>query len=320
MNQSLLQQLKEANRMYLSGSPRFLDSSGDPFVVITCMDARLTGLLESALGLPKGRAIVIRTAGNVISGAARDVLRSVAAAIFIKGASEVFVAGHSDCALAKFSAGDVIEAFRKAGIPRSAFGAEDLREWFGAFTDVKANVLQGVQHLRASGLVPDKVKVHGLVVGIETGELEVVLDGDAVRSATAPVGHEEEPPAPTTRAAPPPAPPKVTKGPVVIAPTEKPSRPVRQPESMLDAVMIVRDFIAREKQSAHFDRTIAQIETLARSERDPVRVVTDLETIANDYRTQYPELPGAIAYLKKIVHDKGPARLGLKELMKRMLE
>src|SRR3974377_2009124 len=116
MSPTLLQQIKEANNRYLAGSPQMLDSKGDPFLVLACMDPRLTGMLEPLLGLPKHRAIVIRTAGNLVSEVNHDVLRSVAVALFTKGAREIFIAGHTDCALSKFSAPEVVDAFRKAGI------------------------------------------------------------------------------------------------------------------------------------------------------------------------------------------------------------
>ncbi len=84
MTECLLNQLQEANRQFLLGSPKYLDSAGDSFIVISCIDPRLTGLLEPALGLPKHRAIVIRTAGNLISETGPDMLRSVAAGLYLK--------------------------------------------------------------------------------------------------------------------------------------------------------------------------------------------------------------------------------------------
>ncbi len=333
MSVTLLEQIKQANRQYLAGSPQFLDSSGEPFIVVTCMDPRLTGVIEPALGLPRHRAIVIRTAGNMISGTSSDVLRSVTAAIFLKGGKEIIIAGHTDCALSKFPASEVIENFRKAGIPRSAFGDGDLRTWFGAFTDIKTNVLQSVDSLRSSGLIPREVKIHGLIIEIEKGAVEVILDGDAaqVHAAPPPVKHEEVPsPAPAaadTTASPASAPipqpagtAKSARGPVVIVAPEKVPAAVRRPDSMLDAAMVLRDFISRERQNARFERTLERIEALLKTERDPVRIVTELDRIADGYKSRYPELPGALEYLKKSMQGKGSTGFGFKELLKRVLE
>jgi carbonic anhydrase len=335
MSQTLLQQIREVNKSFLAGSPRFLDASGDHFIVVACMDPRLTGFIEPALGLPQNRALVIRIAGNQVSDANRDVVRSVAAGVFMKGAKEILIVGHTDCALSKFSAAEVIESFRKAGIPRSAFGDEDLRTWFGAFTDVKTNVLQSVEYLRKAIFVPRDLKIHGLIIGIERGELEIVLDGDVapIEAAPAPAKPEEiaaaiSSVAPgTSMAVPamPPAPPesKSVKGPVKIGAVEKTAgaKPVpRQPDSMLEAAMVLRDFISRERQNAQFERTVAQIDNVLKSERDPIRIVAEMERIANNYRAKYPELPGALEYLKKAVRARDFSHLGFKELMRRMLE
>jgi hypothetical protein len=280
--------------------------------------------------------MIIRTAGNRVSEINRDVLRSAAAGIFIKGATEVFIVGHTDCALSKFSAPEVIENFRKAGIPRSAFGDEDLRTWFGAFIDIKANVLQGVEYLRKSVFVPRDMKIHGLIIGIERGELEVVHDGDAtpIDTAPSPPRHEETEirapvvaveaaAAPSITAAPPPA-PKGVKGPVVIAEVTKAAetkpRAAGQPDSMLAAAMILRDFISRERENAQFERTFAQIDALIKNEKDPIRIVTELENILNNYKSRYPELPGALEYLRRAVQSRGTTGFGFKELMRRMME
>lgn len=335
MSPTILQELKEANSSFLAGSPRFLDPSGSPFIVVTCIDSRLTGFIEPALGLPKHRVMIVRTAGNRITDTSQDVLHSVAAGIFMKGAKEIFVIGHTDCALSKFSAAEVIENFRKAGIPRSAFGDEDLRTWFGAFTDIKANVLRGVEHLRKSPFVPRDMKIHGLVIGIERGELEVVHDGDAapVDTSTSPAKHEETEVHMPIVAAPfatvpsvipsPPAAQKGTKGPVIIAQPVKAAETkpkAGQPDSMLDAAMIVRDFISRERENAQFERTLLQIDTLIKNEKDPIRIVTELEKIIANYKSRYPELPGALEYLKKSVQSRGTTGFGFKELMRRMME
>ncbi|HYK89701.1 MAG TPA: carbonic anhydrase [Acidobacteriota bacterium] len=334
MSPTLLQQVREANKKFLAGTPQLLDSSGAPFIVVTCMDPRLTGVIEAALGLPPHRAIVIRTAGNSVSDANTDVLRSVAAAIFLKGGKEIFIAGHTDCALSKFSAAAAIESFRNAGIPRSAFGDADLRNWFGAFTDVKANVISAVEYLRKSVLVPKDVKVHGLIIRIESGEAEVIADGDVAPAEVAPtqVKHEEvaapPPIAAATAAAAPSAPApapaslvqKGVKGPVVIPTSEKTPGPIKPPESMLDAAMIVRDFIYHERRNAQFERTLAKINNLLKTERDPVRLVTELDAVAHSYKAKYPKLPGALEYLKNSLQGKGATGFGFRELMKRMLE
>jgi len=205
---TLLRRILEANKSFLAGAGRPLDASGEPFVVVACMDARLTGLLEPAMGLPRNRAVIVRTAGNRVSRANPDVLRSIAVGFFVKGAREVFVVGHTDCAMAGFSAAQAAENFRKAGVARAAFGDEDLRTWFGAFVSVEANVRESVDALRRSGLVPAGGKVHGLIIDTAGGALQVIVDGDAEpASARAPEAEVARAPVEAAAPKPPPIPP-----------------------------------------------------------------------------------------------------------------
>ncbi|MGZ7134467.1 MAG: carbonic anhydrase, partial [Methanobacterium sp.] len=66
--------------------------------IVTCMDTRLTGFLEPAMGIERGDAKIIKNAGNTVVD--RDVIRSVAASIFALGAEEVMVVGHYECGMA----------------------------------------------------------------------------------------------------------------------------------------------------------------------------------------------------------------------------
>src|SRR5437867_3149666 len=175
---TLLQEITEANTSFLAGNPRLLDASGDPFIVVSCIDPRLTSFIEPALGLPKNRALVVRTAGNQVTALCNDALRSIVAGVYVKGGTEIFIVGHTDCAMSRFSTQDVIENFRKAGVERSIFGDADIRAWFGAFHDVKTNVIQSVDYLRKSGFLPPLLKVHGLVLDIQNGKLDTVYNGD----------------------------------------------------------------------------------------------------------------------------------------------
>lgn len=66
--------------------------------ILTCMDCRLTGFLEPALGIGRWCQDVDQNAGNTIVG--EDAIRSIAAAIFSLGAEEVLVIGHTECGMA----------------------------------------------------------------------------------------------------------------------------------------------------------------------------------------------------------------------------
>ena len=313
-DRSLLQEICESNQAFLAGTPRRLDDKGDPFVVVACIDPRLTDFLEPALGLPRHRAVVTRTAGNIISADCQGVLRSIAAAFYLKGGKEVFVVGHTDCALSKFSAAEVIDTFRGKGIPRSAFGNGDLRTWFGAFNDVKDNVIRSVNFLRRSGIVPGDTKIHGLVLGTEDGRLEIVIDGDVVRTelmvpepviSQATQVSSTNMPHDISELANPVALPILpivdTASPGMVIPLPEPpisARP-RQPVSMLEAAKILSEVLRTERGKPASQKKLTAINSLLRREKNPAIIFRELQTILHEYRHEYPKLPGAIDYLNK---------------------
>ncbi len=337
--QTLLQQICEANKSFLAGKPRSLDPAGEPFAVVVCIDARLTGLLEPALGLPRDRAVVIRNAGNQLSEKNRDSLRSVAVALYVKHAREIIVLGHTDCGLANFAAVDVAEAFRKAGIPRTAFGDEDLRTWFGAFAGIKDNVLAAVGYLRNSGIVPQAVKIHGLIIDTARGAVEVVVDGNQMpalpvkppapepekAAASAEPGEKSEPvesPPQTVTPAKPQSEQKPKRGPIIVA---KPAtatvaqQELAAPGSMLEAAMILRDFIQQERQKPQMHTAILNLKAMWQRERNPATVFAEFQKIVAAYEAQYPYVPGALAYLENAVRSGGTDKIGFAEAMRRIL-
>jgi carbonic anhydrase len=333
MAENLLQQILECNRSYLAGERRLLPETGDPFIVVACIDPRLTGMLEAALGLPRHRAIIVRTAGNVVSSSSPDALRSIAAGIFLKGGREIFLVGHTDCSMAAFSTSSVIESFRKRGIARSAFGDGDLRTWFGAFPDLRRNVVEGTEWLRRSGIVPADVGIHGLLLNTPDGKLEVLIVSQTAPEQASPLReeypepepHREEPAPRTVPDAVPPPPPAASQQagkPVVIVQVARRAHEGEgeSPTSMADAVMRLRDFFAQESRDEHFRRNLTDLKNVLSRERNPARIVHALDKIARDYENRYPGLPGTIAYLKRGVEARGTGGLQFLELMKRVLE
>ncbi len=331
---TLLEEIKEANRSFLAGSPLQL-AEGDRFVVLTCIDPRLTGFLEPALGLSRHRALVVRTAGNQVSDSCNDALRSIAAAVYVKGGKEILVVGHSDCAMSRFSATDVIESFRKAGVPRSAFGDGDLRAWFAAFHDVKANVIRSVEYLRKCGMFPANFKIHGLMLDSQNGKLEVVRDGDSIKTesvvsdqlvATPSPARTPGPVSSSVQAGalapePPPLPAPATKG----AATTAGGRPgalkiMANPASMMDAATILRDFVVRERQNQRFQNTIAELSALIRKEKNPSVIMGELDRLVKEYQHEYPNLPAALSLLRKTMETRGPGGSWLFEALARILD
>lgn len=181
----------------LAYNERFLQQQQLPIIghaprkhmaVVTCMDCRLVRMFEQALGLERGDVLELRTAGATISqperaGAANDLIRSLAGGIYLLGVREVAVIGHTQCGLAHPNATTVITSMQALGVdPDALIEKEGLRDpqgltrWLGAFDDVHVNVQEVVKVIRNSPYLP-KIPVHGLVIDINTGKLEMVDRG-----------------------------------------------------------------------------------------------------------------------------------------------
>ena len=174
--------LKEHHPEHIGHTPR------KQLAVVTCMDCRLVRMFEPALGLQRGDAVELRTAGATISqvereGAENDLIRSLAGAIYLLGVREVVVVGHTQCGLSNINPTALTASMQALGVdPQRLIEREDLGDvnglmrWIGAFSDVHLNTREVVNVIRNSPYLP-KLPVHGLVIDINTGKLEVVERG-----------------------------------------------------------------------------------------------------------------------------------------------
>lgn len=182
----VLDEILAANEAYVAGHtlPTIAHTPRRRVAVVTCMDTRLVGMFEDALGLQRGEAIELRTAGATIGAGdeiAGDLVRSLAGAIYLLGVREVVVIGHTNCGLSHVDPIQVIAAMQALGVDTTkafaAIGGEDhLARWLGGFSDVRENTRRVVRALRTTPLLP-RLPIHGLVIDIQTGRLEVVDRG-----------------------------------------------------------------------------------------------------------------------------------------------
>jgi len=184
----LLEAIIDANQRAVSGDPKaglhpkdFVDSL--PLVALTCIDVRLNAILPDALGIPEEQFIWLRNAGNIITGTTSSTMRSLALACSIKGGREIAIIGHSDCKVRATSVAELTDRFQKLGVPRSSL-PDNLNEFFGLFASERQNVMRGVEFTRQSPLIGPKIPVHGLLVDIQTGKLEWIVNGYDALGAT----------------------------------------------------------------------------------------------------------------------------------------
>ena len=142
--------------------------------ILTCMDTRLTVLLQEALGLRNGDAKIIKNAGGIIPTETDTAIRSLLVAIYELGVNEVMVIHHSTCGACHMSYEEFRPHMLERGIPE-----ETLREWEGrgigpwleGFHDTEASVLRTVEAIVNHPLVPKDVTVRGFIIDSVTGEL-----------------------------------------------------------------------------------------------------------------------------------------------------
>jgi carbonic anhydrase len=147
-----------------------------PVVALTCIDVRLNPLLPEVLGVPKEQFIWLRNAGNIITGPLSSTMRSLALACVVKGGKEIAIIGHTDCQVGKITTMELIDRFRAAGVERQLL-PNNVNEFFGMFASERANVIKVVDTVRQSPLIGPKIPVHGLLLDIETGNVEWLVNG-----------------------------------------------------------------------------------------------------------------------------------------------
>jgi carbonic anhydrase len=152
--------------------------------VVTCMDTRLVGLLEPALGLGRGEIVEIRVAGATLPDDEPldgDMLRSLIGAIHLLGVRDVLVIGHHRCGLCNANIPAMLASMHALGVDPAAHaayregGEAGLARWLGDFADVYINVARVAATIRAHPYVPREVTVQALVIDPDTGALEVVV-------------------------------------------------------------------------------------------------------------------------------------------------
>ncbi len=170
--EDLQRRLGDANAAYVAAHARTAIPSTPRLglAVVACMDCRLTGRLEDALGLRPDDAVVIRVAGNTAAGT-DDLTRSLVIAVVEQKVRTILVVGHTDCALASIEPLAFRERLSERRVSRLALGTQPLREWLGLFPDVAQNVRDTVAKLRQTPALPRDVRVLGALMEVQTGEL-----------------------------------------------------------------------------------------------------------------------------------------------------
>ena len=147
-----------------------------PVIALTCIDPRLNAFFPNALALPAEEFIWLRNAGNIITGPLSSTMRSLALACAVKGGREIAIIGHTDCQVCKTTTTVLLDKFKALGVDRSRL-PDNINEFFGTFGSERQNVIKACDFVRNSPLIGPKIPVHGLLLDIETGKLDWVVNG-----------------------------------------------------------------------------------------------------------------------------------------------
>ncbi len=225
-----------------------------PLAVVACFDPRLDPLLRPALGLAEDEGFFVRTAGALLVPGDRT-LRALAVAVYLFELRQVLVVGHSSCRMAAFDISSFIDAFRRRGTQREAFGNDDLRSWAGAIASPRQGVLASAAAIAEAPYLPRDLLVAGAVLDDTTGQLKMVLHPE--ESAVEALAGGEEPKEGEDAGAREQAPAQV----------EVPPPPSAAPElsPALETVRTAVDFLVSQPQMTE---ALGSLDKALRSERD----------------------------------------------------
>lgn len=144
--------------------------------VLSCMDTRLSVLLQEALGLKNGDAKIIKNAGAVIPTPWDSAMRSLIVAVYELGVTEIMVVAHTSCGACHMSFHHFREEMLRRGIPAAELERKDidLDAWLEGFHDTEKSVRETVDCIVRHPLIPSDVTVRGFIIDSATGELSEV--------------------------------------------------------------------------------------------------------------------------------------------------
>lgn len=148
--------------------------------IVSCMDTRLTELLPAALGFKNGDAKIIKNAGGIISHPYGTVMRSLLIGIYELDVQEILVIGHTDCGARCTDSQEIIKKMKARGITQKNIDSVEscgvnYNAWLGGFHDLEQSIKTSVEMICKHPLIPEDIKIYGLIIDSTTGELKRVI-------------------------------------------------------------------------------------------------------------------------------------------------
>ncbi|NLC76796.1 MAG: hypothetical protein GX750_04145 [Clostridia bacterium] len=137
-----------------------------PIAVLTCIDARLVGVLEEKLQLPPKSFYMLKTAGAAVLEESGEIMFSLLLATRVVQCRTILVIGHTDCAFAALSTGKLKHNLQQF-LPEGR-----LEHIFSVVGDEAAITLATAERIRNSPLIPEEVAIHPLLFDLNEGSLK----------------------------------------------------------------------------------------------------------------------------------------------------
>lgn len=289
-------ELVERNRAYTSRrAPAPLPPAPvDPLAIVTCYDPRLDPMLRPALGLAEDEGFFVRTAGAFIRPGDRT-LHVLAVAVYLFEIHDVLVLGHSSCAMAQFDSSSFIDAFRRRGTRRDAFGTDDLRNWAGAIANPRQGVLASAAAISEAPYLPRDLRVAGGLLDDTTGEIRIILRPQ--ESAADALAIEEEPPEEEEAD-------EETSGAEAAVPPPPPDAPGVSPA--LETLRTAVEYLASQPQMSH---ALASLDQALRSDGDLTRQLGHIKKFVELGAGDLAEVRQAVRAFQAELHSAHPAIL-----------
>lgn len=177
----LFEAIVDANHRALAGDSRaginparFVDSL--PAVALTCFDPRMHPLMPEVLGVAEPDFIWVTNAGNVITSSLGSTVRSLALACVAHGGREIAIIGHTDCLF--FHPGKLLRTDHwRNWLTELGSAVGSLSDFVNRHPEERLNVGVAVRLARESPLISKRIPIHGLIVDVESGRLDWVVNG-----------------------------------------------------------------------------------------------------------------------------------------------
>jgi carbonic anhydrase len=184
---SKLEQIIEYNRNFINNKDyeEYVTTKipKKKMVILSCMDTRLTELLPKAMNIKNGDAKIIKDAGATVIHPFGGVMRSILVAVYEFGAEDVFVVGHYGCGMSNLDTTSLVNKMIDRGIKQETLetlnnAGINVNRWLHGFESVEESIKESVKMIKDHPLFPKGVKVHGLIMSPETGEIEIIINAD----------------------------------------------------------------------------------------------------------------------------------------------